>query len=161
WMLDNFKECHASPEASIRHLNGIILKGVNSGGGAYRHGPVKISGMDFEPPPGTAVPAFMGQLADELKSGGVDRSGLEYAAALHTKLVWIHPFIDGNGRTARLLLNAILLSRGLPVIVINYADREQYLHCLAESNKGDLSPLVDYMLRCSEQQIDELVTPPP
>jgi hypothetical protein len=43
--------------------------------------------------------------------------------------------------------------------VVNYADREQYLQCLAESNKGDLSPLIDYMMLCIEQQLQELVTP--
>lgn len=73
--------------------------------------------------------------------------------------MWIHPFTDGNGRTARLLLNAYLLSQDLPVIVINYADRERYLHCLKESNKGDLSPLVEFMIDCFEQQLAELTAP--
>jgi hypothetical protein len=86
---------------------------------------------------------------------------LECAASLHTKFVWIHPFSDGNGRTARLLLNAYLLSQDLPVVVINYADRERYLHCLKESNKGDLSSLIEFIIDCFEQQLDDLTAPVP
>jgi hypothetical protein len=56
-------------------------------------------------------------------------------------------------------LNAYLLSQDLPVIVINYADRERYLHCLKESNKGDLSSLVEFMVDCFEQQLEDLTAP--
>ena len=96
----------------------------------------------------------MQQLGEEIRNGGPDRSPLEFAASLHTKLVAIHPFIDGNGRTARLLLNAWLLAQGLPVVIVNYADRERYLHCLSESNKGDLSSMVEFFIECFEQQLD-------
>ena len=160
WMLENFDACGESPEAFIRQVNGTILSGVTEGGGEYRNGPVKLAGMDFEPPAAASVPAFMQQLSDELKGGGSGRSGLEFAAAMHTKLVWIHPFNDGNGRTARLLLNACLLTRGLPVVVINYADKERYLHCLSESNKGDLSALIEFMVDCFDQQLATLLAPP-
>jgi Fic family protein len=78
---------------------------------------------------------------------------------MHTKLVFNHPFNDGNGRTARLLMNACLLAAGLPVLVVNYADKERYLHCLSESNKGDLSALTDFMLDCFEQQMSNLISP--
>lgn len=142
WMLDNIDCCVSSPEAFARHVNSTIMRGVASDCGEYRKGPVKLAGMDFVPPAAASVPAFMQQLSNEFRIGSGGRSGLECAVSAHTKLVWIHPFNDGNGRTARLLLNAYLLTQGLPVVVINYADRERYLHCLAESNKGDLSALV-------------------
>jgi hypothetical protein len=57
-------------------------------------------------------------------------------------------------------VNACLLAQSLPVIVINYADRERYLHCLTESNKGDLSALVEFMIDCFDQQIGDLADPP-
>jgi hypothetical protein len=160
WMLENVAACRATPELFVRHINGTIMTGVAQEGGRYRTGPVKIAGMEFQPPPAGSVPAFMQQLSDELKKGGAGRSGLEYAVSVHTKLVWIHPFNDGNGRTARLLMNACLLAQGLPVVVINYADRERYLHCLAESNKGDLSALIDFMIDCFDQQVTDLAVPP-
>lgn len=159
WVLDNYEGCKQSPEMFIRQVNQTIVSGIERGAGEYRKGPVKLSGMDFEPPPASSVPALMQQLADELRGGGSDRSAIEFAAAMHTKLVFIHPFNDGNGRTARLLMNACLLAAGLPVLVVNYADKERYLHCLSESNKGDLSALIDFMLDCFEQQMSNLISP--
>src|SRR5947208_16146324 len=108
--------------------------------------------MDFTPPMAGAVPGFMHDLSEEMRNGLDGRSTLECSASLHTKFVWIHPFSDGNGRTARLLLNSYLVSQDLPVVVVNYADRERYLHCLKESNKGDLTALVDFIVDCFEQQ---------
>ncbi len=159
WMLDNVQSCITAPEMFIRHINGMILQRIATHGGEYRKGPVKLSGMNFTPPTAGSVPAFMAEFADEVKAGSVGRSVLECAVTLHTKLVWIHPFNDGNGRTARLLLNAYLLSQDLPVIVVNYADKERYLQCLSESNKGDLSPLLEFMIECFEQQFEELLAP--
>src|SRR5262249_34854732 len=135
--------------------NGMILQDISPNGGQYRSGPVSLSGMDFIPPQSSSVPVFMQMLGEEIKSRGPDRSPVEFATSLHTKLVWIHPFSDGNGRTARLLLNASLLAQGLPVIVVNYADRERYLHCLSESNKGDLSPAVEFFIECLGQQLED------
>jgi Fic family protein len=159
WMLDNIDACIGSAEQFSRHINSMIMKGVGRHGGEYRKDSVSIAGMDFVPPVAGSVAAFMHQLSDEIRDGGGGRSALECAASIHTKLVWIHPFMDGNGRTARLLLNAYLLSQDLPVMVINYADRERYLHCLQESNKGDLSALVEFMIDCFEQQLAEITAP--
>jgi Fic family protein len=155
WMLANFESCLDQPEAFIREINGLIVKDIKPNGGQYRTEQVSLSGMDFVPPQGTSVPAFMRQLGEEVKTRGPDRSPLEFATSLHTKLVWIHPFIDGNGRTARLLLDACLLAQGLPVVVVNYADRERYLHCLSESNEGDLTSMVEFFIECFEQQIED------
>jgi Fic family protein/molecular chaperone DnaK (HSP70) len=164
WMLDNAESCVSSPEPFIRHVNSMILQsmilqGVANHGGEYRKGPVKLSGMNFVPPAASSVPAFMGKLAEEVRNGSTGRSPLKCAVAFHTKLVWIHPFNDGNGRTARLLLNAHFLAQDLPAVVINYADRERYLQCLAESNRGDLSPLLELVIECFEQQLADLVAP--
>jgi fido (protein-threonine AMPylation protein) len=159
WMLDNAEECISGTEAFSRHVNQIIMNGVSRDGGEFRKSPVSLAGMDFTPPMASSVPGFMQQLAEEMRSARQGRSALECAASLHTKFVWIHPFSDGNGRTARLLLNAYLLSQDLPVVVINYADRERYLHCLKESNRGDLSSLVEFMIDCFEQQLEDLTAP--
>jgi fido (protein-threonine AMPylation protein) len=155
WMLANAGSCSEAPESFIRHLNSLILQGAKRQGGEYRTGPVSISGVEFEPPSAASVPASMQELSEEIRNDVRGRSLLECAAAFHTKLVCIHPFTDGNGRTARLLLNAFLFSRDLPVIVINYADRERYLDCLNDSNKGDLSALVEFIIECFEQQLAE------
>ena len=102
---------------------------------------MKISGMEFQPPDATEVPGFMDRLAEELKAGSRGKSIIQFAAEIHSKLTSIHPFVDGNGRTARLLLNAILIDAGFPAVVISHADKQRYLDCLAASNKGDISEL--------------------
>ncbi len=158
WMLANFESCLEQPEAFIREINRLIVKDIQPNCGQYRTDQVSLSGMDFVPPQGASVPAFMEELGEEVKTRGPDRSPLEFATSLHTKLVWIHPFADGNGRTARLILDACLLAQGLPVVVVNYADRERYLHCLADSNKGDLSSMVEFFIECFGQQLEEFTT---
>src|SRR3984957_2566224 len=158
WMIDNAEQCYETPELFIRHLNSLILHGVKSGGGEYRTSSIAISGTDFDPPPAASVAAFMGELSKEMRNGIRGRSAVECAVSFHTKLVWIHPFVDGNGRTARLLLNAVLFSCGLPVIVVNYADRERYLDCLNDSNRGDISALIEFVLECFHEQLAEFET---
>jgi Fic family protein/molecular chaperone DnaK (HSP70) len=156
WILENLDSCFQEPEAFIRHLNKMILTGIQDDGGQYRKVPVKIAGMDFVPPDSASVPAFMQMLGDELKAGPSGRSVLEFAATMHTKLVWIHPFADANGRTARLLLNAILLGHDLPVLVVNYSDKQQYLNALEKSNRGDTSSLIDFLLEAFRISIEDL-----
>lgn len=130
-----------TPGLFIRELNKLILQKIDERGGALRAGPVKISGMEFQPPDATEVPAFLEKLAAELKVGPQGKSTIQFAAEVHSKLTSIHPFIDGNGRTARLLLNAILIDAGFPPVVVSHGDKQRYLDCLAASNKGDISEL--------------------
>jgi len=155
WMLDNYNACIEEPEGLIRTLNRMILDGTSQGGGEYRLKPVKISGMDFRPPISSAVPSFMEKLAGELKEGASGRSIIEFAATMHTKLVAIHPFIDGNGRTARLLMNAILLKYNLPPIIVNFADKQRYLTTLSASNKGNVSPLIEFLMECFYETFED------
>jgi len=160
WMLDNFETIFDQPQAFIREINRQIMENVKAGGGQYRTESVSLSGMSFTPPEAASVPAFMEQLGSEIKGRGADRSPIEFAASVHTKLVSIHPFIDGNGRTGRLLLNACLISLGLPVVVVNYADKERYLQCLDESNQGDLSSMVEFFIDFFQEQLTEFSTVP-
>jgi hypothetical protein len=98
----------------------------------------------------------MEKLSAELKVGAGDKSLVHFAAEMHSKLVAIHPFVDGNGRTARLLMNAILRDGGLPPSIINFQDKERYLDCLAESNRGDLSAMVTLIAETVEAGLDLL-----
>ena len=92
--------------------------------------------------PAVEVPRAVGLLADdvntELEEG---RRSLTIAAYLHAKLFDIHPFADGNGRTARLLMNGVLLAMGMPPIVIRAQDHGAYHAALDVFHlEGDLSP---------------------
>lgn len=92
--------------------------------------------------PAVEVPRAVGLLADdvntELEKG---RRSLTIAAYLHARLFDIHPFADGNGRTARLLMNGVLLAMGMPPIVIRAQDHATYHAALDLFHlEGDLSP---------------------
>ena len=156
WLIENADGWKRGSEAFVRHINEMILEGVDKGGGEYRKKSVTISGMDFTPPHSASVAAFMEKLGIELRNGPGDRSVIEFAAAMHTKLVYIHPFIDANGRTARLLMSAILLSENLPVIVVNYDDKQRYLDALSKCNDGDISSLVVLFIEYFTQNIEEI-----
>jgi len=113
--------------------------------------------MKYVPPDPNSVPAFVSFLGDEIKVGPKDRSVVEFAASIHAKFVSIHPFVDGNGRCGRLLMNSILLANQLPVVLVNYDDRARYLDSLEEANQtGDISNFVGFILECSEASINDL-----
>jgi Fic family protein len=79
------------------------------------------------------IPALMGYFAALLQDGS---NTPEQAFAAHLRLAGIHPFNDGNGRTARLLMNLILLRGGYPPIAVRPEDRNDYLHALQQEQCG-------------------------
>lgn len=155
WMIANHGAWRTEPEGFLRNINKMILKGIFEENGNYRKKFVKISGVDFNPPISSSIPSFMEELSKELKNGCEDRSVIEFATSVHTKFVAIHPFVDGNGRTARLLVNSILLNHNLPPIIVNYADKQRYLFGLEGSNKGDLSGLLDFFIECFYESLED------
>ena len=100
-------------------------------------------------PSPTEVPALMGDLARWL---GVAPDTPETAFAAHRRLVDIHPFNDGNGRTARLLMNLILIRGGYPPVAVRPEDRPAYVGALQEAQAGRGSTLFD---RSLYERLDE------
>jgi Fic family protein len=72
----------------------------------------------------------------------------ETAVEAHSRLVEIHPFSDGNGRTARLLMNAVLWRGGYPPAIVEPADRAAYVDTLEQRHDGDREPHRAFMLNC-------------
>lgn len=155
WAVNNLESVIDEPAGFIRELNKIILSGIEENGGKYRNEQVNLSGMNFTPPPSTAVSGLMDELVMEIKEGKNNRSVIEFAGTIHTKLVYIHPFKDGNGRTARLYMNTLLWYYKLPGIIINYIDKQRYLDNLSISNNGDISPLIDLFIEYFSDQLQE------
>jgi prophage maintenance system killer protein len=112
--------------------------------------------MDFSPPEWTDVEPYMAQLGAELKQTVTSKSIVQQATEAHSKFTSIHPFSDGNGRTARLLMNAILGDAGLPVITIAHSEKGRYLDALASSNKGDISELCILIAEAIESTLEQL-----
>ena len=157
WALENLDFCMERPGQFIRQLHKLVLDNIKPDAGEYRKGPVKLSCMDFEPPSSGSVSAFMGQLQEEIQEGCKGRSIIEFACTIHTKFVFIHPFADGNGRTARLLMNALLWVHNSPGIIVNAVDKPRYLDALSISNDGDLSPLLSFFIDGYRKEYTEFV----
>lgn len=123
-------------EHTILDLHSTILHGIDdANAGRYRSIGVRISGSMVVLPNPAKVPMLM---ADFVRQMGerTDFHPVELAAEAHYRLVTIHPFIDGNGRTARLLMNLILLQNGYPPALIRKRDRVPYLSSLEKAQLG-------------------------
>lgn len=133
-------------EWQIRNIHMLVLKGIDDGGaGRYRQENVVISGASTIPPDFLHLPAEMAALVAWHEQAQA-MSPVERAAQLHTRFVKIHPFVDGNGRTGRLLLNLELMKFGYPPAVIRKEDRLAYYDALDEAcvsgNFDDITRLV-------------------
>ena len=123
-------------EKDILHIHDVILKGIDdSMAGYYSSAPVRISGSRVVLPNPRKVPDLMAEFMAWLVSKK-DLHPVEFAAEAHYRLVTIHPFVDGNGRTARLLMNMILLMLGYPAAIIRKRDRLSYLEVLEKAQLG-------------------------
>lgn len=123
-------------ERDILDIHALILKGIDdTHAGYYRSVPVRISGSAVIMPNPLKVPDLMADFAQWF-SASHDLHPIELAAEAHYKLVTIHPFVDGNGRTARLLMNMILLMNGYPAAIIRKRDRLAYIASLESAQLG-------------------------
>lgn len=130
---------HQSPpltENDIVHLHSLILKGIDdANAGRYRTVAVRISGSTVVLPNPRKVPELMQQFILWLQTSHALHP-VERAAEAHYRLVTIHPFVDGNGRTARLLMNLLLLRYGYPPAIIRKQDRLAYITALEQAQLG-------------------------
>lgn len=136
WIM-NFVKSDSSQitEKDIVRIHEIILKGIDDeNAGHYRRVAVRISGSLTILPNPLKVPDLMANFVDRLNKSIVHP--VEIAAQAHYQLVTIHPFVDGNGRTARLLMNLILMMHGYPPAVIMMKDRLAYLNALEKAQTG-------------------------
>ena len=106
---------------TIKSLHELILKHSkhHDERGRYRSVPVSITGTAYVPPQPWRVPKLMEELVEHYHSKKDQLHPVALAADVHAELVGIHPFIDGNGRTSRLVMNLILLRAGLPIANIS------------------------------------------
>ena len=117
-------------ERDILKIHEIILDKIDSeNAGIYRRVPVRISGSAVVLPNPRKVQALMDEFFSWIKNE-TKMHAVELASEAHYRFVTIHPFIDGNGRTARLLMNMILMMRGYPPAIIRKNDRLAYIKSL-------------------------------
>ncbi len=125
-------------EANIKELHRLFYYRIDAKqAGKYRKKRVIITGTDFMPPAPERIPELMSAFVAGIPAGRAKIHPVEFAAVLHKDLVTIHPFIDGNGRAARLMMNFALLQSGYPIAVIPPILRREYLDTLNKTHKGD------------------------
>jgi Fic family protein len=143
-------------EADVLEIHALVLDRIDPhGAGFYRRERVRITGSEFTPPSPEKVPHLMTEFVKFLKAEprGLLES-VEFAALAHFKLVDIHPFVDGNGRTARLLTNLFLMRHGFPPAVILKGDRPRYYSSLDAARTGTFGSFVELVARSVERSLD-------
>lgn len=122
-------------------------------GGMFRRTQVYVGGH-IPPGPGNLT-LFMLHFEQWLNSEqALSMHPVRYAALAHYKLVHIHPFVDGNGRTSRLLMNTILMRSGYPPVIIPKQLRHKYYDYLQVANEGDTRPFVRFIADCTDKTLE-------
>jgi Fic family protein len=118
--------------------------------GEYKSFPNSVllqNGEIFHYPSPAETPAMMTDLMNWYQEASLNKNvqPVEVAAELHYKFVCIHPFDDGNGRIARLLMNYHLLKNDYPPVIIKTADKKNYLFALREADTGNITVFKNYI----------------
>lgn len=133
-------------EDDIRKLHYLFYYRIDEkNAGQYRKVPVFISGTDFEFPKSTELSLLMHNFLKEIPELKKKYHPVLLAALIHLKFVMIHPFIDGNGRTARLLMNLVLLQNGYPITIIPPIMRSSYISAIQQANKNNITPFLNFI----------------
>ena len=142
-------------ENLIRSLNQIVQQNIDKEwAGRYRNSGVIISGADHKPPEALEISRLMQNLIRWVGENKKKIDPVELASIVHHKLVFIHPFFDGNGRTSRLVMNIILMQSGFPLVIVLKSDRKKYYQTLSLADKGDYIPFVNFIARAVERTMD-------
>ena len=149
----------------VRQIHQLVLANIDdTNAGQYRKTSVRIAGADHTPPDAWEIPQLLSDWGDWLVRAQGEENPVVLAAQAHHRLVAIHPFIDGNGRTARLVMNLILMKNGYPPTVIERINHQQYYRVLSQADKGQLPPLINFTARAVEKSLTlylEAFTPQP
>lgn len=165
--LDFLEELAANPdrpitESDVRQIHLLVLKGINDNdAGRYRSANVEIGGSQYKPPSPESIAIEMDRFGQWLQKASIPGTLFESTEAIlaasvaHTWFVTIHPFIDGNGRVARLLMNLVLMRFRFPIAVVTREDRLRYYDALEFSQASDLTPFVSLIAECVEESLEE------
>lgn len=142
------KDKEALTEWQIKNIHRLVLKGINDDyAGRYRDQQVIISGAKHIPPEPILIKEEIENLINWYENKGQNLHPVERASLLHIIFIGIHPFIDGNGRTSRLLLNFELMKNGYPPVIIRNENRMSYYKALDKAHttgeNDDFMKLVD------------------
>jgi hypothetical protein len=158
--------------AEVRHIHVLAMTPVwdvaphpeasdREGPGSFRVHDIEPFAGGMRPADWTEVPALMSDwLAEAQALAGVEPVALpEALASLHARFEQIHPFLDGNGRAGRLLVNLLLVRLGYPPAIIYKGDRDRYLAALRRADDGDPGPLGEFLARAILDNLYKFIVP--
>lgn len=163
--IDYIKELSKKDEVITQHdvlqIHSLILQGIdNLNKGKYREVQVLISGAKHIPPQPYLVAKEMENMFLWYNKNCKQLHPVELSAEMHERLVTIHPFIDGNGRTARLLMNLILLQNGFPIAILkgDADSRLAYYNALEiAQTQNDKQPFIQLIAKSVEQSMQRII----
>ena len=158
--------------AEVRHVHSLAMTPVwdvaphpqateREAPGSFREHDIAPFPGGMRPPPWPEVAALIRDwITDANKLGKADEATIaETLAALHARFEQIHPFLDGNGRAGRLVLNFLLVRLGYPPAIIYKADRSRYLAALRRADQDDPGPLGEFLARAVLDNLYKFIVP--
>lgn len=153
--LVNFDSNFVLSQNLIRQIQSLVISPIDKSiAGKYRSGSVAIAGSKIKPPLASEIPFLMSKTVSWFRKNQSKYHPIELASIFHHKLTATHPFDDGNGRTARLIMNIILLQAGYPLVVILKNDRKKYYDTLSVADKGDVLPFIKFISQAVERSLN-------
>ena len=133
-------------EENIKDLHKLFYNKINlEQAGIYRNKSIIVTGADIDFPKPDEIENRMNEFVKNIPQMKMDMHPIKFAAMLHVIFVNIHPFIDGNGRVARLLMNLALLQAGYNITIIPPVLRVDYIRVLQESNHNNFEPFINFI----------------
>ena len=139
-------------EDELKDLHQILMEGFNIPGGLYRNVDISVKGSNHTPCSYIKVYDRMKKYFTTINDSSLD---LLYRIAFsHSHLTKIHPFLDGNGRVARIVLNYQLIKNGFKPIIISYTEKEDYFNLLEEFKVNkNIEPFIEYIKQKQKSSI--------
>ena len=152
------KQKDALTQFEIKRIHALVLANRPDDRGVFRRVNVRIAGALTEPIAPYLIEEHIVKLLADFQSWNQHKHIVECIALFHLKFESIHPFIDGNGRTGRLLMNLQLIQNGLPPISVKYEDRRRYYEAFdIYSKTQDVTPMVQLIGESIVSQLRELL----
>ncbi|MDI9261041.1 Fic family protein [Alicyclobacillus sendaiensis] len=159
WLEQKVQSREPVSERLILELHRMLMNGIlKEEAGFYRRVPVFIQGASHVPQNWRKVPHEMEKFEAWVKEAETNTHPVVLAAQAHIRLAQIHPFIDGNGRTCRLLVNYILMTHGYPPALYQVEKRAEYLKALEEADHGNEEPFIYVTAEATEWTLDRYLS---
>jgi Fic family protein len=159
FIVDLVKENDFLTERVVKQIHYLILKSIDkANAGVYRNLPVYISGSTHLPPQPFLVAKQMEEVFEFYEANKNKLHPVILAADMHEKIVTVHPFIDGNGRTSRLIMNLVLLMNGFPIAIIKGDNDSRQAYYNALENVRVKNNSVDFYKLVLDAAIESITT---